>query len=264
MPAGTKHPETFMKRLLLCSGVCGKKSAVEALCRFAAERRPEAILFAGGILCPERQTAPCGSNPFGLTPQDERFAHEFCAALDALGMFTALIPGPNFEPMDSVYRWGLAVEMTFPHIHIAHATLVEEGDLAVSGLGMVIAEEALMREDSCSRAGALYFLRSLRTSAKPRKVLLLPQPPPGVLGGPQGNIVIGEIIDSLRPNLCVVAGQTERRGIQRSANTLVVNPGAVADDSAPLLDWGHASADQVEFVNLRSLDSARRGDLSHD
>jgi Icc-related predicted phosphoesterase len=84
---------------------------------------------------------------------------------------------------------------------------------------------------------------------KPRKVLLLPGPPPGDLGGPEGNPVIGELIDGLRPSLCVVAGRTERRGLQRVASTLVVNPGSLVDGSAALLDWDRSGDDPVEFLN---------------
>ena len=83
---------------------------------------------------------------------------------------------------------------------------------------------------------------------KPHKALLLSEPPPGVLGGPEGNRVIGDIIDSLRPNLCVVGGPTERRGVQRIASTLVVNPGCLADGSAAFLDWDRTGDDPVEFL----------------
>jgi hypothetical protein len=228
--------------------VYGKRSGLEVLCRFAAERRPEAILFAGGILSLGRPVASHSTCPWGLTREDERFVHEFGAALGGLGVFTAMIPGPNFEPLDEFYRWGMAVELEFPHVHVVHATLVEERDLAVCGLGVAIAEGALMREDCYSRIRSLYFLRTLRASVKPRKVLLLPEPPPGVLGGPEGNSVIGEIIDGLRPSLCVVAGQTARRGLQRIAGTLLVNPGALADESAALVDWERRGDDQVEFL----------------
>ena len=107
----------------------------------------------------------------------------------------------------------------------------------------------MQREDFYSRIKALYSLRSLRTSEKPRKVLLLPDPPPGALGGPEGNVVIGEIIDGMRPTLCVVAGRTERRGLQRIASTLIVNPGYLADGSAAWLDWDRSGDGQVEFLS---------------
>jgi hypothetical protein len=237
-----------MRRLLLCSGVYGKRSGLETLRRFAAERRPEAVLFAGGILSPDRLVVASATSPWGLTPEDERFLHEFGAALGGLGVFSAVIPGPNFEPLDQFYRLGMAVELEFPQVHAVHATLVEERDIAVCGLGVAIREEALMREDSFSRIQALYFLRPLRTSVKPRKLLLLPEPPPGALGGPEGNQVIGEIIDSLRPSLCVVAGRTERRGLQWIASTLLVNPGSLADASAALVDWDRKGNNLVEFL----------------
>jgi hypothetical protein len=236
-----------MKRLLLCSGVNGERRGIESLRRFVADQRPEAILFAGGILSPQRPMVPCGSSPWGVALEDERFVHDFGAALGRLEVFSAVIPGPNFEPLDLFYRWGIAVELEFPHVHMVHATLVEERDLAVCGLGVAVAEEALMREDSYSRVRALYFLRPLRTSVKPHKVLLLAEPPPGVLGGPEENRVIAEIIDGLGPRLCVVAGQTERRGLQWIGSTLVVNPGSLADESAALLDWDRKGNDQVEF-----------------
>jgi len=236
-----------MRRLLLCSGIYGKKSAIEGLRRFAADRRPDAILFAGGILSPERQTVPCSTSPWGLTPEDERFAFEFGAALGALGVFSAVIPESNFAPDDQFCRLAMAVELEFPNVHLAHATVVETHDLAVCGLGIAIAEQALMREDSYSRVKAEYFLRALRSSDKPRKVLLLPEPPPGPLGGPKGNAVVGDLIDWLGPSLCVVSGPTERRGLQRIASTLVVNPGHLADGSAAWLDWSRG--EEVEFLD---------------
>jgi Icc-related predicted phosphoesterase len=60
--------------------------------------------------------------------------------------------------------------------------------------------------------------------------------------------LVGEIIDSLRPSLSVVGGPTERRGVQRIASTLVVNPGCLADGSAAFLDWDRSGDDPVEFM----------------
>ena len=148
-----------MRRLLLCSGVHGKKSAIEGLRRLAIDRRPEAILFAGGILSRQRPTVPCSTSLWGLTPEDERFAFEFGAALGALGVFSAVIPEPEFVPDDQFCRLALAVELEFPNVHLVHATLVETHDLAVCGLGVAIAEQALMRVDSFSRVKAQYCLR---------------------------------------------------------------------------------------------------------
>jgi len=234
---------------LLCSGVNGNKSSIAWLHRVATDRRPDGILFAGGILSQERQVVPRSASPWGLTLEDERFASEFLAALGSLGIFSAVIPpGANFQPEDDFFRISMAAELEFPSLHLVHATLVEAHDLAICGLGVAITEQPLMREDAYTRVKALYFLRCMRTSRKPRKVLLLADAPPGVLGGPHGNIVIGELIDGLKPNLCVVAGSTERRGLQRIASTLVVNPGHLTDGSAAWLDWDRSGDDQVEFL----------------
>jgi hypothetical protein len=237
-----------MRRLLLCCGVDGTTRGLAALRRFADERKPDAILFAGGMLSPQRAMTPYGSSAWGVTREDEQFLYDFAAALDGLGVFCAVIPGPNFEPLDQFYRWALSIELKFPHIHMAHATLVEERDVAVCGLGVTVAEEALMREDSWSRIRAQYFLRPLRASVKPHKILLLPEPPAGDLGGADGNPVLGDLIDGVRPGLCVVAGSTQRRGVQRIASTLIVNPGHLAEDSAALFDWDKSSNDPVEFL----------------
>jgi Icc-related predicted phosphoesterase len=238
-----------MRRLLLCSGIHGSRDGIERLRRLAAERRPEAILFAGGVLSPSRDVVPCETTEWGVATEDERFVHDFYAALGGLGVFTAVIPGPDPGPLDEFYRLALAAELESPNVRVVHATLVEVQGLALSGLGVAIAEPPLMREDCYSRVRARYFLRSLRASEKPRKALLLPDPPPGALGGPEGNVEIGELIDWLRPGLCVVAGRTERRGLQRVAGTLVVNPGCLAEGSAAWLDWDRISDDQVEFLS---------------
>jgi hypothetical protein len=95
----------MMKRALLCGGVNGDRRGIEALRRFAADRRPEAVLFAGGILSPQRQTAPFASSPWGITPEDERFLHEFAGALGGLGVLCAVIPSANYQPMDQFYLW---------------------------------------------------------------------------------------------------------------------------------------------------------------
>ena len=131
-----------MRRFLLCSGVYGKKAAIEGLRRLATDRRPEAVLFAGGILSSQRRAVPCSTGLWGLTPEDERFAIEFGAALGALGVFSAVIQEPNFVPEDQFCRLAMAVELEFPNVHVAHATLVEAHDVAVCGLGIAVAEQA--------------------------------------------------------------------------------------------------------------------------
>jgi len=71
-----------------------------------------------------------------------------------------------------------------------------------------------------------------------------------MLGGPEGNALVGDIIDSYHPSLCVVAGPSMCQGTQRIANTLVINPGQLADGCAALLNWNQTVGEQVEFLNL--------------
>lgn len=72
-----------MKRLLLCCGVCGSREGMDMLLRLAAARKPDAVLFAGDILSPERRTV-ARATPWDLTMEDERFVHSFVGALGGL------------------------------------------------------------------------------------------------------------------------------------------------------------------------------------
>jgi len=143
-------------------------------------------------------------------------------------------------------------EVAHPNLHIAHATLFEEGDAAINGLGGELTEaEDRTEERLCyARATAEYFIRTLWYAEQPNKILLLSVAPPGPLGGENGNRVCGDFIDSYHPRLCVVAGETERRGVQRIARTLVVNPGRLADGSVAWLDWNRSKDEQVELLRV--------------
>ena len=85
---------------------------------------------------------------------------------------------------------------------------------------------------------------------------MLAEPPTGSLGGEQGCKVAADLIDSIHPSLCVVAGPDERRGTQRIANTLVINPGHLANGWAAWLDRSRPADQQVEFLDQRHLESA--------
>jgi Icc-related predicted phosphoesterase len=169
--------------------------------------------------------------------------------LGKTGVFCAVIPGPAGEPLEEFYRFGMHAEINFPQVHIAHATLIENEDVALSGVGGSIGETALIGIDSYSRTTTEFYLRSLWRAERPRKILLLPAAPPGPLGGAEGSSLVGELIDSWHPSLCVVAGQTALRGLQRIAHTLVINPGRLADGSAAWLDWNRPVEKQVEFLD---------------
>jgi len=237
-----------MRRFLVCSGVHGKSSSLEFLREAVKDRKPDAILFAGGILAPSRKTTE-KQTPWSISREDLLFCEEFFAVLGKTGVFSAVIPGPAGEPLEEFYRLGMHAEIDFPTVHIAHATLIEKEDVALSGVGGSIGETALLGIDSYSRATTEYYLRSLWRAERPRKILLLPAPPPGPLGGSEGSTLVGELIDGWHPTLCVVAGQSSLRGIQRIGHTLVINPGRLADGSAAWLDWNRPVPEQVEFLD---------------
>jgi Icc-related predicted phosphoesterase len=145
--------------------------------------------------------------------------------LGSTGVFTAIIPESAGAPMDEVFRLGMHAELLFPNVHIAHATLIEKGGVAICGMGGSIAETRLLGIDSYSRTTTRFLIRSLLKAKQSRKILLLSAPPSGPLGGAEGNSVVEDLIDTHHPDVCVVAGKSELRGVQRSANTLVINAG---------------------------------------
>jgi len=236
-----------LRRFFLCSGVHGSRDSLDWLTGAVVRQSPDALLFAGGILAPSRH-AVTGSTPWSLNKDDYRFIEEFFAVLGSSGAFTALIPGPAGVPLEEFFRLGVELELVHPNVHVAHATVIEEDDLAVCGFGGPIGEQKLIGIDSASRPTVEYALRPLWNVNKPRKVLLLPVPPPGPLGGDEGVPLVAEIVDSFHPNLCVVAGRAACRGSAQVGHTLIVNPGCLADGSATWLDW---EQDEVTFLDVR-------------
>jgi hypothetical protein len=118
---------------------------------------------------------------------------------------------------------------------------------------------ALSRRRECE------FLRNLDLAEQPRKILLLPSAPLSLGGGADGQL-IDSLIHNHSADLCVVAGATAHRGIQRAARTLIVNPGCLADSSATWVDWRRHSGAHVEFLELAPSPAARpascrRGEL---
>jgi len=245
-----------MRRLLLCSGVHARPKSLAWLRQVVEKRHPDAILFAGGVLDRARQYAPQCTTEWGLTNQDASFIEQFLEALGSLGVFSAIIPGAVDTPIEDFLRMGMHAEIESPEMHLAHATLIEKRDIVVSGIGGPICQWTSTDRESASRTMAEYYLRSLWKAKQPYKILMLGEPPAGPLGGELGNKLAADLIDSLHPNLCVVAGLNDCRGSQRIASTLVVNPGHLAEGCAVWLDRSRSAGDQVEFLNLRDLDRA--------
>jgi hypothetical protein len=239
-----------MRSFWLCAGANGKKDSLDWLRQAVQARQPDGVLFAGGI------ANPCGrpgyrESMWSLAREDVLFVEEFFESLGRLGVFSALIHSSAGGPLGEFLQLAMHAELEFPNVHVVHVTPVEAGDLMVIGIGGALADHHLLGGDSYSRPEAEYFLRPLWSSDKPRKVLLLPEPPPGPLSKKEANPLVADLIDSLHPNLCLVNGSSERRGTQQIGNTLVVNPGRLADGFAAWLNWTHAP--QVEMVNLRQL-----------
>jgi Icc-related predicted phosphoesterase len=238
-----------MRGFVICGGIHGDPEGIARLERVAAARHPDGILVVGGILAPGRSYA-VRSTPWCLTTGEARFIEDFFAALGRLKVFSAGIPGPAGEPMDEFYRLAMAAELTFPNVHVVHATLVEKGGVAVCGIGGTIAEEPLQGAETYTRTKVEYLLRPLRRSDQPRKVLLLAAAPSGSSGWPDDKRLAWELIDSLHPDLCVVYAPGDRPGTQTVGKTLVINPGCLADGRAAWLDWGRDAKDQAELLDL--------------
>jgi Icc-related predicted phosphoesterase len=231
-----------MKRFLIAGRLDGQHEALAKLQTLVQERRPDGVLFAGDIL---------GNSPASHAEKLRRW-EDFFDGLGKLGVFTAAVPGAADVPLREFLRLARDAEVAFPNLHVAHATLYEQGDVAVGGLGGELTEAEDHTEDRLcyARASAEYFLRALWRAEQPHKVLLLSVAPFGQLGGEAGNRICGDFIDSYHPSLCVVAGTTERRGCQRIAHTLVVNPGRLADGAVAWLDRNRSRGEQVELLRL--------------
>jgi len=229
----------MLRRILMTANLDGRLQALETLQRMVRDRRPDGVLFAGGIL---------GNDALSHAERLKKWQECF-DGLGKLGVFTAVIPGSGDVPLREFLRLAKDAELEYPTVHVVHATLFTHGDIAVCGLGGQLTEGEDRTDDRLcySRATAEYLLRTLWQVEQPHKVLLLSAAPPGPLGGEDGNRICGDFIDSYHPNLCVVAGSTRNRGTQRIAHTLVVNPGGLADGSIACLDRGRGGEDSVEF-----------------
>jgi hypothetical protein len=228
-----------MKRFLVCGGLHGSEKALSELRRLALERQPDGLFFVGGILPPEPSPEPTLSH----------WMQRFFETLGELDVFSAVLPGPFDTPLEEFFRVGMHMEKEYPSVHLAHANLIAADGLAVCGIGGCLIEEGLPQPDTCSHVCADYFLRSLDLAEQPRKILLLPSAPLS-LGGDAAGQLIDTLIRNHSADLCVVAGATERRGIQRAGRTLIVNPGCLADGSAAWVDWRHHPGGHVEFLEM--------------
>jgi hypothetical protein len=236
-----------MNTFLLCSGVHGEDRGLHAVRLLVEVRRPDGILFAGGVLPVGRRYGP-KITLWGMTREDSIFVERFFATLGGLGVFSAVIPGAEDTPLEEFLRLGTCAEVEFPSVHVVHANPATRDGMAVAGLGGWISEGAACELDCCSRTLAKYYVRPLSAATQPHKVLLLPRPP-GAAGKPGTSLLSAELIDSLHPHVCVVGDGNEAPPVQRVAHTLVVCPGSLAQGRAAWLDWRRPPADRIQLLD---------------
>jgi len=234
-----------MRRFLICGGLFGGEPALESLRRLVQEHRPDSVLVVGGIM-PKQSEA---DEKTRLT-----FLERFFKTLGDLDIHAAVIPGTDDAPLHTFLGLAVNTEVDFPHVHVVHGSLDQEKDVAICGVGGTFSQAEDVRSPNLvyAKNTAEYLLRGLLRAEQSRKVMLLGQAPPGPLGGESGSTVVGDLIDSLHPDLCAVLGDTQHRGHQRIAHTFVVNPGLLRDGSAALVDWSKPVDEQVKLLDVRT------------
>jgi Metallophosphoesterase, calcineurin superfamily len=244
----------MMRQFLLCGGLDGNQEGLRLLQDVVPECEPDGILFAGGILAPGERKLRNGG-PSKIPRVDGLFYERFFETLGKLGVFCGVIPGPQDTPLNGFLRLAMNAEVDFPNVHLLHEGIVEEGDICLGGIGGQLTDGIDGSDGTvcCSRTAAEYFLRPLASARQPLTFLVLGVPPNGPLGGNEGNTIAADLIDSLHPSLCLALGSTQRRGTQRIAHTLVINPGRLADGSAVWLDWSLPVDERAKLVNLQAL-----------
>lgn len=240
-----------MKRLLVCGGLFGHEKGLQRLARAVDSYRPDGLLFVGGVLPRGRVYTP-RMTAWGMTREDARAVHRFFEAVGRLGVFSAVIPGPLDTPLEDFVRMGMHAELDQPRLRVVHLTPAERGDTVVFGVGGQLCDGPACEPDSISRTMAEYCMRRLPEARQPRKVMMLSEPQGGTSRGCHPHDLCGDLIRSIHPSLCAVAGPTATAGSQRWGRTLVVNPGWLADGSAALVDWSRPALEQVEVLDLHN------------
>ena len=244
-----------MRRYLVFAGLDGDLDALKRLEGVIGERRPDLLLFAGGVSC---QGCVSTERRPDLTPRQAESYHRWFEWLGRTGLPAALIPGRFDVPLEDFLKAGMAAEVEYGGVHMVEGSLWEDGDTAVCGVGGALTERetAVYPQVKLSRVMAEYALRGLARSDRSVKILLLSSPPNGKLGGDAGCAIVGELIDSLHPHIAVVAGPSEARGVERVAHTWVVNPGRLRDGCAAWIDWKRPGDQRVELLDLELVASS--------
>jgi Icc-related predicted phosphoesterase len=228
-----------MKNILACAGLFGDERALVNFISFVEEKKPDGILFAGGIMRTERS-------------QEHRtdYMARFIEAIGKTGCRMAMIPGAHDAPLEEYFRISLNFEVVYPNIFSVHATPAVWHDIIIGGFGGNITETEIGTVDTIntSHIAAEYYLRRLWNAREPIKVLLISEAAPEKLSGTQGNPVIKEIINNYHPTLCVAGGTTDYWGSDTGGPTTIVNPGALKDGSAA---WVDLISNKITRIDLR-------------
>ncbi len=226
-----------MRRILACAGINGDEKALQKLLKVADSRRPDGILFAGGIVAP---SADLAARVDAMT--------RFFDTLGRSGHTIGLIPGPHDSPLREFLRAAINSEVVFPNVFSVHATLTARGVVVLDGLGGILteAEEADAPVIKYAHASVEYFLRSLWRVEGNIKFLLLSEPPTGQLAGQGGSSYVRELVKSYHPDFCFVGGEKKYRGMDEIGDTTVVNPGMLTEGSAAWIEWRYRKVEMLD------------------
>lgn len=243
-----------MKRLLIGGRLDGQPEALESLAEHYETHRPDAIFLGalwGGSHRIDRK----------MSPSQKDFYKETFATLRRFDCPIFLLPGEHDVPLADFARLIMMAEIDNANLHCVHATPYESNGVHVVGVGGDLNEVIDTWNDRLrsSRAAAEYYLRHLGRAAIRHSIVMLTTPTAGVLSRCTHSDIAGdeklasELVHSCHPELAIVFGETECRGVTRVAGTSIINPGRLRDGGCALLSLG--TPDSAQFIGT---DSPRR------
>lgn len=184
----------------------------------------------------------------------DREQHEgFYTFLSNLPCPSYIIPGNMDSPEKRLMSFIDRIE-DYRTVYFAHRNIQHVDDLTLAGFGGGIGNRKetyfqLIYPSETVR----YGFRKLKYIAG-RKLLMFHVPPLGVLDmsdnpdiGHLGQQVINDVIESVKPELVICGHAHSARGIERLGETTVVNPGALLDGSAAIIDM---EREKIKLVDL--------------
>ena len=96
-----------MRQFLVIGGINGDTEALLRLQNVVRDKRPEGLLFAGGILHYNGEDAAKAGVVNTHSKEGPFFVEQFFSTLGSLGVFCAVIPGVFNAPLDLFLRLGM-------------------------------------------------------------------------------------------------------------------------------------------------------------